>query len=214
MFSVPVSKKSIKSDDQTDTGGESGDDEDTIGEEIQEKTFEEKKKEKMVKITEAFVGIKTGQDERTPEGYFTDSFRADVLTIYSSYHDFREYKLKKRYEYRREVAEKCLETENDTVVIFCNLAKKTLQTGYRNEEGKPVAALYKPLRNMMGFLQNIADFYSPFRTKIVEQREFMNFLIQKLHEWASPHLNKELKASIQVLLCFTCRSSVKCPGFS
>ena len=31
MFSVTVSKKSEKSEDQTDTGGESGDDEDTIG---------------------------------------------------------------------------------------------------------------------------------------------------------------------------------------
>lgn len=196
MFSVTVSKKSKKSEDQTDTGGESGDDEDTIGEEIQVKDFEEKKKEKMAKITEALIGIKTGQDERTPEGYFTDSFRADALTISSSYQDFRDYKLKKRYEYRREVAEKCLETENDIVVIFCNLVKKTLQTGYRNEEGKPVAALYKPLRNMMSFLQNIADFYSPFRTKIVEQTEFMIFLTQKLHEWATPHLNKELMASI------------------
>jgi hypothetical protein len=101
MFSVTVSKKSKKSGDQTDTGGESGDDEDTIGEEIQVKDFEEKKKEKMATITEALIGIKTGQDERTPEGYFTDSFRADALTISSSYQDLRNYKLKKRYEYRR-----------------------------------------------------------------------------------------------------------------
>jgi len=56
--------------------------------------------------------------------------------------------------------------------------------------------LFKPLMNMMAFLQNTADFYSPFRAKIVEQMDFMNFLIQKLHEWASPHLNKELKACI------------------
>lgn len=196
MFSVVVSKKSKTSDDQTDSGGESGDDEDTIGVETQEIKFEEEKTEKMVKITQALIGIKTAQDERTPEGYFTDSYRADVLTIHSSYLDFRKYKLKKRYEYRREVAKKCLETENDTVVIFCNLVKKTLQTGYRNEEGKPVAALYKPLRNIMAFLQNVSDFFSPFRTKIVEQTEFMNFVIQKLHEWANPHLNKELKASI------------------
>jgi hypothetical protein len=65
-------------------------DDDNEDDQLSEKDFEQRKAAKMEKIRKAMAAIKISQHDCTPQGYFTDSFRDDVLTISSSSSSFTD----------------------------------------------------------------------------------------------------------------------------
>ncbi|XP_076084653.1 uncharacterized protein LOC143055403 [Mytilus galloprovincialis] len=168
---------------------------------VPEDVFEEQKREKREKIIKTVKDISTCQHERTTDGYYTESLRTDIYEMYQFYFSFKNHSLERRVRFRHEVLEDIMKAEDNILIIFCRLSREIMKNGYRNSEGKSVAGLFKPLRNMLGFLMNLSDLSNPIVCKtILDQTEFMNSLIQKLNELATPHLNKELKENDTILL--------------
>ncbi|XP_052086155.1 uncharacterized protein LOC127723543 isoform X2 [Mytilus californianus] len=168
---------------------------------VPEDVFEQQKREKREKIIKAIKDISKCQNERTTEGHYTDTLRADILEMYQFYFSFKNYSFERRVRFRHEVLEDILKAEDNIIITFCRLSQEIMKNGYRNSEGKSVVGLFKPLRNMLGFLMNFSDLMNPIVCKtILDQTEFMNTLIQKLNELATPHLNKDLKENDTILL--------------
>jgi hypothetical protein len=55
----------------------------------------------MEKIRKAMAAIKISQHDCTPQGYFTDSFRDDVLTVFNSYFAFKKCTLQHLHYHHR-----------------------------------------------------------------------------------------------------------------
>ena len=194
-----VDKKMATEDGKTEIDEEETEKNDETREVIDiltETDFEVKKLELLEKAKKAMKEISNSQHDRTTEGHLTESLRASILKIYNSYFWLKKSSIKRRTEYRLLLAGELILTDNNTLVIFCELCKTILHSGYRNSEGKPVGAIFKPLKNMIVFLQNITDNRDPNVCKtILEQNDFLKILIQKLHEWKELHLNQELKVN-------------------
>ena len=188
---APKSNKSVKEEDDEEIDDHN--DDDNEDDQLSEKDFEQRKAAKMEKIRKAMAAIKISQHDRTPQGYFTDSFRDDVLTVFNSYFAFKKCTLQMRNDFKIQIAKEC--SEHDTYSIFCNLIKNILLKGYRNTEGKPVAALYRPLHKMIFHIQNMTDAHLPVCKEVLEHTDYVKTLINKVLEWSGPHLNKELKVS-------------------
>ncbi|CAC5422706.1 unnamed protein product [Mytilus coruscus] len=196
-----------RGENKMDAKQEVKEDDENINEEIvvidsvPEDVFEQQKREKREKIMKAIKDISTCQHERTTDGHYTDTLRADILEMYQFYFSFKKHSFERRVRFRHEVLEDILKAEDNIIIIFCRLSQEIMKNGYRNAEGKSVTGLFKPLRNMLGFLMNFSDSMNPIVCKtILDQTEFMNTLIQKFNELATPHLNKELKENDTILL--------------
>ncbi|CAG2206046.1 unnamed protein product [Mytilus edulis] len=121
---------------------------------VPEDVFEEQKRGKREKIIKAVKDISTCQHERTTDGYYTESLRADIYEMYQFYFSFKKHSLERRVRFRHEVLEDIMKAEDNILIIFCRLSQEIMKNGYRNSEGKSVAGLFKPLKNMLGFLMN------------------------------------------------------------
>lgn len=191
-----VDKKMATEDGKTEIDEEEEKNDETreVVDILTETDFEVKKLELLEKAKKAMKEINNSQHDRTSEGHLTETLRSSILKIYNSYFWLKKSSIKRRTEYRLLLAGELILNDNNTLVIFCELCKTILHSGYRNSEGKPVGAIFKPLKNMIVFLQNITDNRDPNVCKtILEQSDFLKILIQKLHEWKEPHLKQELK---------------------
>ncbi|CAG2233919.1 unnamed protein product [Mytilus edulis] len=201
-----VDKKMATEDGKTEIDEEEEKNDETreVVDILTETDFEVKKLELLEKAKKAMKEINNSQHDRTSEGHLTETLRSSILKIYNSYFWLKKSSIKRRTEYRLLLAGELILNDNNTLVIFCELCKTILHSGYRNSEGKPVGAIFKPLKNMIVFLQNITDNRDPNVCKtILEQSDFLKILIQKLHEWKEPHLKQELKENDNILLTTT-----------
>lgn len=202
-----LDKKMAKEDGKTEIDEEETEKNDETSEVVDiltETDFEVKKLELLEKAKKAMKEINNSQHDRTSQGHLTERLRASILKIYNSYFWLKKTSIKRRTEYRLQLAGELILADNNTLVIFCDLCKNIFHSGYRNSEGKAVGAIFKPLKNMIVFLQNITDNREPNVCKtILEQSDFLNILIQKLHEWKEQHLRQELKENDNILLTST-----------